>query len=102
MFHLSYTLRVPGFDLRNSNINNAILDGMKPERIPDVILVKKVFDKTLRRKRRAWKLKRMVVGGKEISDSASVENTYEVLFIIYDWLLADRCKGHESEFLNKV
>merc|ERR1712096_525733 len=51
---------VMGLDLRNSNDNNPDLELMSADKIPDVILVKKVYaDKTFRNRRRRWRLKRM-------------------------------------------
>jgi len=51
---------VLGLDLRNSNVNNPELEKMSAEKIPDVILIKKVYaDKTFRNRRRRWRLKRM-------------------------------------------
>ena len=71
-------MEILGFDLRNSNVNNAVLDGMDASKIPDVVLVKKIFDRTARQRRRMWKLKRLVVGGNVVADSASVENDFQV------------------------
>ncbi len=49
-----------GFDFLNSNINDENLDNIKPENLPDVVLVKKVFgDKLTRHKKRTWKLNRL-------------------------------------------
>ncbi|KAK3087048.1 hypothetical protein FSP39_000980, partial [Pinctada imbricata] len=51
---------VLGFDFVNANLNNAQLEKMKPEAIPDVVIVKKVFgDKAKRNKRRRWKLRHL-------------------------------------------
>ncbi|VDK38754.1 unnamed protein product, partial [Anisakis simplex] len=50
---------------------------MKAEKIPDVILVRKIFDRSARQRRRVWKLKRLVNDGNVVNDSASVENDYE-------------------------
>lgn len=51
---------VMGLDLRNCNVNNPDLELMATEKIPDVVLVKKVYaDKALRNRRRRWRLKRM-------------------------------------------
>merc|ERR1712037_775718 len=44
---------VLGLDLRNSNVNNPDMEKMSADKIPDVVLVKKVFgDKALRNRRR--------------------------------------------------
>merc|ERR1712037_614552 len=51
---------VLGLDLRNSNVNNPDMEKMSADKIPDVVLVKKVFgDKALRNRRRKWNLKHM-------------------------------------------
>lgn len=51
---------VLGLDLVNSNVNNPDLELMATEKIPDVVLVKKIYgDKTQRNRRRRWNLKHM-------------------------------------------
>jgi len=51
---------VLGLDLRNSNVNNPDLEKMATEKIPDVVLVKKHYeDKTIRNRKRRWRLKHM-------------------------------------------
>lgn len=46
------------FDLKNTNVNDDNLDKMAADKIPDVVLVKKVYaEKSLRNRRRKWKLK---------------------------------------------
>ncbi len=46
------------FDLANTNVNDDNLDKMSADRIPDVVLVKKVYaGKALRNRKRKWKLK---------------------------------------------
>ena len=46
------------FDLKNSNVNDENLDKMAADKIPDVVLVKKVYaEKALRNRKRKWKLK---------------------------------------------
>ncbi|CAH1239124.1 NMD3 [Branchiostoma lanceolatum] len=77
--HLGHLLKagdlVHGFDLSNANVNNDFLNKMKPDRLPDVVLVKKVFDKSKRHRRRNWKLKRLA---KELEtmDTDSMERDY--------------------------
>jgi nonsense-mediated mRNA decay protein 3 len=66
--HLGHLLRpgdsVMGFDLRDANVNNDDFDKLKTDTVPDVILVKKCFaDTDKRRRMRKWKLKRLVDGG---------------------------------------
>lgn len=67
-----------GYNIRNSNLNSTLLDGMKADKLPDVVLIRKVYDRTMRQRRRNWKLKRLVENGNVVNDSASVENEFEV------------------------
>jgi nonsense-mediated mRNA decay protein 3 len=49
-----------GFDLANANVNDDNFDAIKPENLPDVVLVKKLYgDKLKRHKNRKWKLNRL-------------------------------------------
>uniref|UniRef100_A0A915AB21 60S ribosomal export protein NMD3 n=1 Tax=Parascaris univalens TaxID=6257 RepID=A0A915AB21_PARUN len=79
--HLGHLLKpgdlVLGFDILNSNVNSRVLDEMKAENVADVILVKKVFDRALRQRRRIWKLKRLVANGSIVNETASMENEFE-------------------------
>lgn len=50
---------VMGFDFANSNVNDEYLNKMNPHHIPDVVLIKKSYDRTRRVKRRNWKLQEM-------------------------------------------
>ncbi|VVT54996.1 uncharacterized protein SAPINGB_P004367 [Magnusiomyces paraingens] len=55
---------VMGYDLENANWNSELWDGLDKDRIPSVILVKKVYDgegKRKAKKKRNWRLKRMAV-----------------------------------------
>ena len=46
--------------MKNTNVNDGNLDQMPADKIPDVVLVKKVYaEKSLRHRRRKWKLKRL-------------------------------------------
>ncbi|KAL8594961.1 hypothetical protein ACOMHN_038758 [Nucella lapillus] len=60
------------YDFTSSNLNHAQFEKLKADRIPDVILVKKVFDRPRRSRRRNWKLRRMAEG----LDTESVERDY--------------------------
>lgn len=61
---------VLGYDLRNSNQSNTELDKINDENIPDIVLVKKVFgDRQRRRKRRNWKLHRLVANAASDDES---------------------------------
>ncbi|XP_064418298.1 60S ribosomal export protein NMD3 isoform X2 [Latimeria chalumnae] len=59
--HLGHLLThgdlVLGFDLANSNINDELVNKMNPHEVPDVVLIKKRFDRSKRLHRRNWKLK---------------------------------------------
>ena len=62
--HLGHLLNVGdtalGFDFANTNVNDENLDAIKPENLPDVVLVKKLYgDKLKRHKKRTWKLNRL-------------------------------------------
>ncbi|KAL4647647.1 60S ribosomal export protein NMD3 isoform X1 [Arapaima gigas] len=50
---------VLGFDFANANINDEFLNKMNPHHVPDVVLIKKSYDRARRVKRRNWKLKEM-------------------------------------------
>lgn len=57
---LNYGDTVLGFDLSTANINNDDFEKIKPEKRPDVILVKKLYgDRSRRHKKRKWKLKHL-------------------------------------------
>uniref|UniRef100_A0A8C4ZB72 60S ribosomal export protein NMD3 n=1 Tax=Gadus morhua TaxID=8049 RepID=A0A8C4ZB72_GADMO len=50
---------VLGFDFANSNVNDDYLNKMNPNHVPDVVLIKKSYDRSKRARRRNWKLKEM-------------------------------------------
>ena len=77
--HLGHLLNVGdsalGFDFANANVNDENLDAIKPENLPDVVLVKKMFgDKVKRHKKRQWKLNRLNVDKGDEGSLASVED----------------------------
>ncbi|XP_058954228.2 60S ribosomal export protein NMD3-like [Pocillopora verrucosa] len=79
--HLGHLLKtgdtVLGFDFTTTNVSDENLAKMNPERIPDVILVKKSYgDKKRRRRRRNWKLKGL---DKEMAgiDQDSLDGDYD-------------------------
>ncbi|GFR91110.1 60S ribosomal export protein NMD3 [Elysia marginata] len=76
--HLGYLLRtgdtVLGFDFTNANLNHAHFDKLKGDKIPDVMLVKKVFDRSKRLRRRKWRLERF--DGADELDTESVTRDY--------------------------
>ena len=45
--------------MTNSNLNNATFDSIKAEDVPDVVLIRKLYDRTQRIRKRQWKLKRL-------------------------------------------
>ena len=61
--HLGHLLNpgdlVLGFDLVNCNLNDEHVNKMKSDRVPDVVLIKKSYDRTRRQRRRNWKLKEL-------------------------------------------
>ncbi|KAG8136113.1 putative 60S ribosomal export protein [Naja naja] len=61
--HLGHLLNpgdlVLGFDLVNCNLNDEFANKMNPHSIPDVVLIKKCYDRTKRQRRRNWKLKEL-------------------------------------------
>lgn len=64
--------------MRNCNANNRTFDEIPEDKLPDVVLVRKVFSRTMRQRRRKWKLRRLAEGGGNIlPDTASLENDYE-------------------------
>lgn len=64
-----------GFDFRNANINDDNYDAIKPENLPDVLLVKKLYgDKLKRHKNRKWRLNRLNVDKDGGSSVATIED----------------------------
>lgn len=62
--HLGHLLSVGdtvlGFDMVNANLNNEHIEKLKVEKLPDVVLVKKVYgDKKKRNRHRRWKLQHL-------------------------------------------
>ncbi|CAF1114680.1 unnamed protein product [Rotaria sp. Silwood1] len=75
--HLGHILHpgdtVMGFDLQNTNVSDSSLDQYDLDQLADVILVKKVYaDKSVRNRRRQWKLKHL-----DVEDAGSVNSTIE-------------------------
>jgi len=65
-----------GLDLKNSNVNNPELEKMPTDKIPDVVLVKKLYqEKAVRNRKRKWKLKH--IEGFPHMDTSSVEDEYD-------------------------
>ncbi len=62
--------------MKNSNVNDANLDSIHESQRPDVVLIKKVYEeKSLRNRRRRWKLKHLD-GLHGAKDTASQNNDY--------------------------
>jgi len=64
--HLGHILSagdvVLGFDFTTANLNDENIELMKADNLPDVVLVKKIYDDpTLRNKKRNWKLKQLTL-----------------------------------------
>uniref|UniRef100_A0A0B7A2U3 60S ribosomal export protein NMD3 OB-fold domain-containing protein n=1 Tax=Arion vulgaris TaxID=1028688 RepID=A0A0B7A2U3_9EUPU len=76
--HLGHILKVGdialGFDFTNANLNHEHFERLKLEKVPDVMLVKKVFDRTKRLRNRKWKLQRFE--GADLLDSESVTKDF--------------------------
>jgi nonsense-mediated mRNA decay protein 3 len=74
--HLGFLLNagdlVYGYDLKNSNVNNPLFDELKEEDIPDVVLIRKSYDREQRAKNRPWKLRRLI----DQEDTASLANAF--------------------------
>uniref|UniRef100_A0A671M2F3 60S ribosomal export protein NMD3 n=1 Tax=Sinocyclocheilus anshuiensis TaxID=1608454 RepID=A0A671M2F3_9TELE len=47
------------FDFANANINDEFLNKMNPHHVPDVVLIKKSYDRMKRVKNRVWKLREL-------------------------------------------
>jgi len=64
--HLGHVLRIGdsvlGLDMENCNPNNVEFDSMKEDSLPDVILVKKIYDGQKRKRKRKFKLQRLDKG----------------------------------------
>jgi nonsense-mediated mRNA decay protein 3 len=61
--HLGHVLKpgdyVLGYNLEDSNVNDASFDKLESHTVPDVVLVKKYYDRSERKRRRIWKLKHL-------------------------------------------
>lgn len=61
--HLGHVLKpgdsVLGYNIEDSNINDVHFDKLDKNVVPDVILVKKYYDRSVSRRRRLWKLKHL-------------------------------------------
>lgn len=65
-----------GYHLRVGNFNSDAWDSLPAERLPDVVLVKKSYPDTKRRKnRRTWKLKTMAKESGEAGDQKDIKVT---------------------------
>ncbi len=69
MRHFLLTVWLPlRFDLVNCNVNNEHFDKLNQENLPEVILVKKLFaDKSVRNRRRKWKLRHLDQDGMDVT-----------------------------------
>uniref|UniRef100_A0A182N7U0 60S ribosomal export protein NMD3 n=1 Tax=Anopheles dirus TaxID=7168 RepID=A0A182N7U0_9DIPT len=75
--HLGHLLKpgdsVLGFDLREANVNNSDFEKLNADTVPDVLLVKKSYDKTVRKQSRNWKLKHL---NEDVAVDTDIENEY--------------------------
>lgn len=72
-----------GFDLTNSNLNDANYEKLNADRIPNIILIKKSYSNRRRKpKPRKWKVKSLVKEEENLSmrrlDKEKLENDYEL------------------------
>ncbi|XP_054717935.1 60S ribosomal export protein NMD3-like [Uloborus diversus] len=78
--HLGHLLKpgdlVMGLELSTININNAVYNKMNKENLPDVILVKKIYeDRATRHRKRKWKLKHLDIEAE--TETSSVQRDYD-------------------------
>lgn len=75
--HLGHLLKpgdsVMGYDLQDANINNAEFDKLKQDSVPDLLLIKKYYDKSARKQTRNWKLKHLT---EDVALDTDIENDY--------------------------
>ena len=71
------------FDVKNSNVNDPNLEKAAADKVPDVVLIKKVYaEKSVRNRRRKWRLKHMeglhreAGGGSSMSDGGYEYNDF--------------------------
>lgn len=64
---------VLGYDLRDANVNNGDFEKLSADTIPNVLLVKKSYDKTVRKQNRNWKLKHLA---EDVALDTDIENDY--------------------------
>ncbi|KAJ8921812.1 hypothetical protein NQ315_008444 [Exocentrus adspersus] len=74
--HLGHVLKpgdsVMGYNLEDSNVNDANFEKIDRSNIPDVLLVKKHYgDRSFRRRQRMWKLKRLAEGDTAFDSEAN-------------------------------
>lgn len=70
--HLGHLLKpgdsVLGYNIEDSNINDANFEKLDKQKVPDVVLVKKYYgDKAARRRQRMWKLKHLAEEGASLN-----------------------------------
>ena len=64
--------------MKNSNVNDSHLEKMKGDKIPDVVLVKKVYaEKSVRNRKRRWRLKHMEGMHERLGSSDSANHEYD-------------------------
>lgn len=82
--HLGHILKpgdsALGYNIEDSNINDEHYEKLDRNDVPDVILVKKYYDKSARRKQRIWKLKHLAE-----DDTAFNPDSKYVFIFSYLW-----------------
>ncbi|KAK2171343.1 hypothetical protein NP493_1077g00019 [Ridgeia piscesae] len=82
--YLGHLLRpgdtVLGFDMRAANVNDAYVDKIRADRLPDVILIKKMYtDSTKRARKRKWQLKHLDEGAQATMETRDYNEFLEDL-----------------------
>lgn len=84
--HLGHLLKpgdsVLGYNIEDSNVNDANFEKLDRQKVPDVILVKKYYgDKAARRRQRMWKLKHLA---EEAASLNTNDEKYVLIFHKFD------------------
>jgi len=88
---------VLGYDITNSNLNSATFDSIKSECVPDVILVRKVYNRARARK---WKLRRIF----DQDETSSLLGEFNAFLddIEEDKLLRERVNIYKKEMITST
>merc|ERR1712117_24230 len=82
--HIGHLLKpgdsVLAFDFRYSNVNHAVLENMDASKIPDAIIVKKIYpDRVKRNRERNWRLKKLGISRDSVSNDGDYTEFLEDL-----------------------